>query len=446
MNRINPSPELSRRHLLRGAGTLLALPLFDSLLPAAEVKAAKKPARFVAMYHPNGVNPYKWYPTAPGAAYEMPENLAVLKDFREDLTVFSGLAHFRVPQNAGHWGLSNLLTGYGNGAGKKYGNSMSIDQVLAPHLGAETRFQSLNLSRGSGVGALNQDIVTMSFGRRGSPIPAESSPRKVFQRLFVEPTAEAKARFAHLQEEDRSILDSVLGDARSLKRRLGRRDQEKLDDYFSNIRRVETGMRREAEWLDVPRYEVEPKTRERLLAEDRYDYDLMLELIGLALVSDTTRVITFVQMQEPGLYHGASHWNKNPKELLPIMDEWDTKWLGGLQRLATTLRQHEEGDGTLLDRTTIVYGGGHGRRPHYTHDLPLLLLGGRDFGFKHGQHLAFGPDKEVKTESTDLNEFIRKRGDFKQTPLANLYVSVATAMGVDLPAFADSNGYLNGLV
>ena len=131
------------------------------------------------MYHTNGVNPYKWYPTTAGRNYVMPENLALLKDLKDDMTVFSGLAHFRAPQSAGHWGLSNLLTGCGNGGGVKFHTSVSLDQYLAPHIGKGTRIQSLNLSCKTGVGALNERIVTISFSQRGNPLPTESSPPAV---------------------------------------------------------------------------------------------------------------------------------------------------------------------------------------------------------------------------------------------------------------------------
>ena len=147
---------VTRRNALRGLGTLLALPWMESLASAAPSKNAALPRRFVGMYHTNGVNPWKWYPTSAGRDYVMPENLALLKDLREDLTVFSGLAHFRSPQSAGHWGLSNLLTGCGNGGGVKFHTSVSLDQYLAPHIGNSTRIPSLNLSCKTGVGALNE--------------------------------------------------------------------------------------------------------------------------------------------------------------------------------------------------------------------------------------------------------------------------------------------------
>lgn len=417
---------VTRRAMLRGTGALLTLPWLESLLASPPADAnAEEPVRFIGLYHPNGVNPYKWYPAQSGRTYEMPENLALLREFREEMTVFSGLAHFRTPQNAGHWGVSNLLTGYGNGAGIQYGNSISLDQHVARYIGTNTRVQSLNLSRRSGVGALNTNIVTMSFGERGSPIPAESSPRRVFQQLFVEPTPEARAQIEHLHSRNQSILDSVREDTASLNLRLGNADRQKLDNYLTNVRSVEQRMAANARWRDMPRYQVDERTTTRMLGADRHDHDLMMDLIFLALMSDTTRVVTYVQMEEPGLYHGTSHWNRNPDRLLPEMDRWDRQWLSGLARLAGRLKETQQGEKTLLDRTVIVYGGGHGRRPHFSHDLPVLLLGGNDLGFRHGQHLAFAPEQ--------------------RTPLANMFVSVANAMGVRTPRFADSTGPLAGL-
>lgn len=228
---------LNRRTILRGTGATLALPWMESIASAAADSGP--PKRFVAMYHTNGVNPYKWYPSQAGKDYRMPENLALLKDLRDDLTVFSGLAHFRAPQSAGHWGLSNLLTGCGNGGGVKFHTSVSFDQYLAPHISSKTRIQSLNLSCKTGVGALNERIVTMSFGQRGNPLPTESIPQKIFERLFVDPTDEAKQRFRNLQARNQSILDNISDDARQLNRQLGKRDQQKLEDYLTNVRAVE---------------------------------------------------------------------------------------------------------------------------------------------------------------------------------------------------------------
>ena len=444
MNTMNLN--VTRRNALRGLGTLLALPWMESLASAAPSKNAALPRRFVGMYHTNGVNPWKWYPTSAGRDYVMPENLALLKDLREDLTVFSGLAHFRSPQSAGHWGLSNLLTGCGNGGGVKFHTSVSLDQYLAPHIGNSTRIPSLNLSCKTGVGALNERIVTMSFGQRGNPLPTESNPRTVFERLFVEPTAEAKARFRHMQSRNQSILDNVTDEAKSLNRRLGRQDQQKLDDYLTNVRSVELQMQRDEQWLDSPRYQVDEETQKEMLAAKRYDFDLMLEIVYLSLISDVTRVVTFVPMEEGGLYHGTSHWNRSPEKSLPEMDKWDRKWIGGLAKLGGKLKAIEEGEGTFLDRTSIVYGGGHGRRPHYSHDLPILLMGGKDFSFRHGQHLAFQPLEGAnpigKESSEDQN---KRRSEFKQTPLSNLYVFLANGMGVPTQSFADSTGELEGV-
>ena len=297
------------------------------------------------------------------------------------------------------------------------------------------------------MGALNERIVTMSFGQRGNPLPTESSPRRVFERLFVEPTAEEKARFRHLQSRNQSILDNLGEEAAQLNRRLGKRDQQKLDDYLTNIRSVEKQMQRDDKWLDAPRYEVDEATGTSMLAADRYDFDLILELIYLALISDTTRVITFVPMEEGGLYHGTSHWNRDPNKQLPEMDVWDRKWIGGLAKLAGKLKAAEEGEKSFLDRTAIIYGGGHGRRPHFAHDLPLVLMGGKDLGFAHGRHLAYAPIGDDRNSGGERAEdFFKNRVAHAKTPASNLLLSVANALGVSTEGFADSTGTLEGLM
>ncbi len=214
----------------------------------------------------------------------------------------------------------------------------------------------------------------------------------------VKPSQESKARFSQLQADDRSILDSLREDTAALNRRLGRRDQAKLDEYLTNLWSVERRIARAEKWLDVPRYAVDDNQAQKFQAGDRYDYDLLMELIYLAFISDTTRCIAFDQMTEPGLCHGTSHWHSDPENKLPEMDTWDRKWLTGLTTLVGRRKSAQEGDGTMLDQTAIVYGGGHGRRPHYSHDLPMLLVGGGSLGFKHGQHLAFAP---LVDEATD---------------------------------------------
>ncbi|MEM7397122.1 MAG: DUF1552 domain-containing protein, partial [Verrucomicrobiota bacterium] len=282
----------------------------------------------------------------------------------------------------------------------------------------------------------------------GNPIPAENSPARVFERLFVEPTDEAKAQFRHRHGNNQSILDNLMDESRQLNRRLGRRDREKMDEYLTNVRSVERLMNKEKDWLDVPRYKVDDKIGETMLKADRHDFDLMIDLMHLSLISDTTRVITFLPMKEGGLYHAISHWNKNPEKQLPLLDEWDRKWIGGLARLAEKLKATSEGDGTYLDRTVILYGGGHGRKPHYAHDLPVLVLGGKGLGIQHGQHLAFqdiGEGANIDGRER-AEEFTRRVKGQKQTALCDLHVSIANALGVPTERFGDSAGPLNGLV
>ena len=433
---------ITRRNFLKSSGALLALPALG-----ASAAKSKAPVRFVGMYHTNGVNPYKWFPTTAGPDYEMPENVALLSDLRDDTTMISGAAHWKSPQSAGHSGITNFLTGCGNGSGVAFHTSQSLDQYLAPTIGKGTRIESLSLSWRSGVGNLGGGIHTMSFGPYGNPIPAISSPKKIFEMLFVEPTAAAKEKFRYRLGNNRSILDNLMEESKDLNRRLGKQDREKLDEYLTNVRRVETLMVREGKWLDVPRHEVDAKLASKLMAADRHDLDLMIELMYLALVSDSTRVITYVPMSEGGLYHATSHWNKNPEKLLPLLDEWDRKWIGALGKLGTKLKATAEGEGSYLDRTVILYGGGHGRKPHYAHDLPALVMGGKSLGIQHGQHLAFQHLEDANIRGREKAEDFRARTKIhRKVPLCNAHVSLANALGVETAKFGDSTGAMDGLL
>ena len=443
MNTHNRMTGPSRRNVLKGAGAMLALPWLDSLA----VDPAAAPVRFVGMYHANGVNPFGWFPETAGTDYTLPANVALLSELRDDLTMISGTAHWRSPQSAGHSGISNFLTGCGNGGGVAFHSAQSLDQYLAPTIGRDTRIESLSLSWRPGVGNLGGGIHTLSFGAQGNPIPATASPKKLFERLFVEPTAAAKAKFRHRLGNNQSILDNLMEESADLNRRLGRRDQDKLDEYMTNVRRVEQLMTRADEWMDIPRHKVDQRVEAKMLAAERHELDTMIELIYLALVSDSTRVITYVPMTEGGLYHAVSHWNKNPEKLLPQMDEWDRKWIGGLRTLATKLKATPEGDGNYLDRTIIKYGGGHGRSPHNAHDLPVIVMGGKGLGLKHGRHLAFQKLRNIRSKDgqSETNVKIADAADLKKTPLCNVHVSIANALGVQTEKFGDSTGPLEGL-
>ena len=197
----------------------------------------------------------------------------------------------------------------------------------------------------------------------------------------------------------------------------------KLDDYLTNIRSVEQQMQRDDHWLDTPRYKVEEK-----LPKPCWPHGDMISIscwrLCISRWCDTTRVVTFVPMEEGGLYHGTA-LNKSPEKSLPEMDKWDRKWIGGLAKLGGKLKAFEEGEGSFSTGLPLCMAAVR-RRPHYSHDLPLLLLGGKDYGFRHGQYLAFQPLEEPTPNKVKRPRLKTNGTDFTQTPLSNLYVSLPT--------------------
>ena len=439
---------LSRRHLLRAAGAALSLPLLESMLPRSwgapstfepqRLSETVQP-RMVCCYVPNGVNILEWMPADSGDRYTLSPTLATLADHRDQFTVVSGLGHPH--SKGGHSGADTWLTGADLTAkpGADYTNTMSIDQVVAATHAPHTRFPSLQLSDQSGTGAAGHSH-TLSFDHAGTPLPAENSPRRMFDRLFVpEPAADRAAALARLAAR-RSILDSLGSDARALSRRLGATDQRKLEEYLSSVRDTEKQVERTEAWIDRPK----PRVSEEGLqlaskpgdAHDRPMWiDVCLELVYLALLTDTTRVVTFEWSREAGGFgiggenhHELSH-HGGDAGMLAKLAAIDTAFLEKLGRFLGMLSKTSEADGSMLDRTVVVYGSGMNSGKggeHSPKNLPLLVAGGKKLGLNLGRHLAF--DEE------------------QHPPLSNLLLSVARAVGCETETFSDATGTLDGLV
>ena len=439
---------LSRRHLLRTAGAALSLPLLESMLPRSwgapstfepqRLSETVQP-RMVCCYVPNGVNILDWMPADSGDRYTLSPTLAALADHRDQFTVVSGLGHPH--SKGGHSGADTWLTGADLTArpGADYTNTMSIDQVVAATHGPHTRFPSLQLSDQSGTGAAGHSH-TLSFDHAGTPLPAENSPRRMFDRLFVPETATDRAAALARLAERRSILDSLGSDARALSRRLGATDQRKLEEYLSSVRDTEKQVERTEAWIDRPK----PRVSEEGLqlgskpgdAHDRPMWiDVCLELVYLALLTDTTRVVTFEWSREAGGFgiggenhHELSH-HGGDASMLAKLAAIDKAFLEKLGRFLGMISKTSEADGSMLDRTVVVYGSGMNSGKggeHSPKNLPLLVAGGKKLGFNLGRHLAF--DEE------------------KHPPLSNLLLSVARAVGCETETFSDATGTLEGLV
>ena len=432
-----PSKPLRRRTILRGAGACIALPLLEAMLPTSVSASrfsplARSPAahpRMICCYVPQGVNIYDWFPANGGSGWTLSPTLKALAEFKSEFTVFSGLTHAN--STGGHQGDHTWLTGANltGTPGKDYQNSISVDQIAAELHGNQTRFPSLELSEAGGA-------TTLAFDRFGVPLPAERNPQLLFNRLFV-PEGEA-SRQATLRRyaERSSLLDAVLGQAKSLRNRLGTSDQRKLDEYLGSVRETERRVERLKSWVDIP-FPTVDATELRLNVEpNRHDMpmwlDAMLELSYLALQTDTTRVITFEWAREAGSlsptahdHHTLSH-HGGDANMLRGLAEIDRAYVGKLARFLGLLKATKEADSTMLDSTLVLYGSGMNNGKgggHSPQNLPLLLAGGQKLGIKHGQHLKFERD----------------------TPMSNLLLTMLQRMGIERESFMDSSGTLTGL-
>lgn len=443
------SQPLSRRHVLRGAGAALALPFLDAMLPPlqsalsafrpwAKSSVAAVP-RMICCYVPNGVNIGEWVPKDTGAKYTLSPTLASLKEYREDFTVISGLGH--PAAQGGHSGADTWLTGANLKArpGSDYTNTVSVDQLAAQLHGKQTRYPSLQLSDGSGTGSAGHS-ETLSFDANGTPLPAEGTPRRLFERLFVPDTAGDRAATLKRYADRRSILDDVAAETAAVNKKLGPTDRKKLDEYLSSVRDTEKQVARMQQWVDRPKpgvkevgLQLNSKPRD---GHDRAMWlDVMLELSYLAFVTDLTRVVTFEWSREAGgcggsgeNHHELSHHGGDPGMLskLAAIDRFHLSKLG---RFLGLMKATAEGDGTVLDRTIVVFGSGMNSGAggeHSPKNLPLLVAGGRKLGLKLGSHLAHNPAQHP--------------------PLSNVLLTVAQKMGVETSKFADSSGTLTGLV
>lgn len=439
---------LSRRHVLRGLGASISLPLLGAMIPrnsdaadskfkAWEKTTAVQP-RMICCYVPNGVNILQWMPSGSGADYSLSPTLKVLEDFRADFSVLSGLGH--PASQGGHSGADTWLTGADLTAvpGSDYSNTISIDQVVAAEHARHTRFPSLQLSDRSGTGSAGHSH-TLSFDASGTPLPAEDSPKRLFERLFVPDRAEDRQATLERYASKKSILDSVLAESRALRKKLGTKDQQKLDEYFGSVRETELRVERLESWIDVPKPEV-PATDLQLgmqpnNAHDRPMWlDVMLELSYLAFVTDMTRVIAFEWSREAGGYggggenhHELSH-HGGDKGMLDKLAAIDRFHLSRLARFLGMLKSTGDGVGNMLENTMVLFGSGMNSGEggeHSPKNLPTLLAGGQRLGLRHGQHLAHAADNHP--------------------PLSNVLLTMAQAMGVESDRFADATGTLTGL-
>src|SRR5213078_2196672 len=395
---------LSRRTVLRGIGATIALPFLDAMVPSA--RAAGKPVnRFMAFYVPNGMAMEYWTPKGEGANFELSPLLQPMAPYRNQMLVLSGL---RASWNYIHAGASgSFLTGTARGGKTEVEiiADVSMDQLLARHFSGETQVPSLELSMdapanaGACTGILSC-VYTHTLSWRGptQPLPMEWNPRAVFETLFGDAgSTDRSAREARLRQH-KSILDSVTEKLASLKKELGPQDQVKVDDYTEAIRDVERRVQRAEEQRDVEIPTLEQPQGAPPVFEDHLA--LMLDLQLLAFQSDLTRVISFMigkeqsarpypQIGVPEAHHPLSHHNNIP-ELIAHMSKINRYHTQLFSQYLAKLRATPDGDGSLLDHTTILYGSGISNSNRHSGDnLPLLVVGGGAGRLTGGRHLAY---------------------------------------------------------
>lgn len=443
---------LNRREALRGLGATLALPWLEGM-ERLTPKAASRPKRLVVTYiaygayMPNGpagvTDPAKphhdwsWWPCRDAGPLTFNAASKPFEPFREHLSYLQGLDHAGGHSLGGHSSGDVFATG-ADMAGAEKTNHVSIDQVAAAIHGHETRYASLVLGTEGGTGSYGR-AKTLSHRGPGRPIPALGRPREIFDRLFRPYAGREVSEVRDELAVRRSVLDLVFDQSKSLQRRLGRADREKVEEYLDSIRAAEQRVERIDRWTQRPLPEV---------SEDAVDLSVtpkqpeeyvrcLYDLLYLALRTDLVRYATFMTESEQSTsndignysnyvlgYKGNTHdiAHKRPADFAGQWELWRARQHAYfLQRLRDT----EEAEGSLLDTTVVLWGSAHPHQSHNTRNYPIQLAGGGELGFRHGELHRFVGDRKV--------------------PLANLFLSMLHAVGVPAERFADSTGPMTEL-
>lgn len=438
---------ITRRRLLRAAGVCMGLPWLEALAGRSSLaaeSATTAPRRLAYIYIPNGVNVAKWQVSGSGTDYQLSPTLKALEPYRKDFTVINGLNHENAtPGPDGGGDHSRATAVYLTGVrpkktgGSDIQNGVSIDQLIARQVGRYTRLPSLEISTDgarltgrcdSGYSCAYQ--FNLSWDSATRPVPAEQNPRAVFERLFgaTDPGGGSKKARQQLQK---SVLDFVLDDARSLSRQISTNDREKLDQYFSAVRDVEQRIER-AEQRPIPLPDFQPPRG----IPDSYREHIrtMFDLTALAFQTDATRMITFTlsydgsnrafpEIGVPEAHHQLSHHRGDEKKLEKIA-RIDRFYAEQFAWFLSRMQSIREGEGSLLDDSMLVYGGCISEGNQHLHSNLPIVLAGRGRG-------TLNPG--TRLEAAD------------PTPMCNLHLALAKRMGVRLPRFGDSTGDLKGV-
>ena len=423
----------NRRHFLRGTGALIALPALESIGFRLFASAAPKattviPKRAVFMGIGFGVTKETWYPDLKdtGAGYKLPEGLAPLARHKKDFTVVQGCSNQY--SNQAHWGSTFWLTGANRYSvpGQNMANSISADQVVAQHLGQETRFSSMQLDSSDGSASGHGPGLSLSWDQRGKPVAGSKDPVQVFHKLFSSDDLPLAQRQAAINQK-RSVLDAVLTEAKRVQRGLTKTDNDKLDEYFQGIRDIETRLGKDEDWLDKPKPK-SPIEEPPAGLKGKEEIEMMHNLIIAALQTDNTRALTYrmpgqallKSMDFTHSAHNVSHYSPGERmEASKARDKMHSTLLAGFM---DKLKAAKEADGSsLFDHTSLAFGSNISSI-HYLDNCPTLLAGG-GANLKLGQHLALPKD----------------------TPLCNVWLTMLQGLGIQTERHGDSSGVVKEL-
>jgi hypothetical protein len=457
MNTTRHDRGINRRHFLRGLGACVALPALESLRPLARAAApaagqlagtpSGAPLRMAFFYFPNGAIPATWWPTGEGSEFTLNRTMQPLEAVKHKIQVIGGLDHqmaYPGPDGPGDHARANgaFLTGVRvkKTAGADIRAGISIDQVAAQKIGHLTRFPSLELScdavRKSGSCDSGYSCAyeyNLAWRSPTTPLSPEPNPRLVFERLFgAGSPADRQANYRRRQEEQRSVLDFVLDDARALQRHLAARDRQKLDDYLTSVREIETRIQTAERFGPTPNPDADtPAGIPPSFAEHQR---LMYGLLLLAFRTDSTRIATVLLAHDgdnrphPDLgiaegHHYLTH-HGNRKEMIEKVKVIDLFYAQQFAWFLEQMEQTKEADGrSLLDNSMLVYGCANSDGNRHTHNnLPVILAGG-GAGLTTGRYLKL-----------------------KSTPMCNLFLTMLDRLGIsDVERFGDSTGRLEGV-
>ncbi len=451
---------ISRRTMLRGLGTAIALPCLEAMLPrtafgAAATPVVAGPKRLAWLYVPNGVDMSNWKPATVGADYQMTTTLQTLAAVKSKIMVVSGLAALKAnPNGDGPGDHARAQAAYLTGVqpvkseGANIHLGISADQVAAQKIGSATKFPSLELGMEQGAqGRCDSGYScayqhNLSWRNATTPVGKDCLPQSVFDRLFSngDPGQSAEAR-AKAQAQQKSLLDFVLGDAKTMESKISSTDQRKLDEYLTSIREIELRLNKTSnDPVKIPAGAVRPpaidlagSTKKVGVSTSASDYDehlpLMLDMMVLAFQADLTRVITLPFADEesnqsypwgdaPVPHHGTSHHMGDPAKIA-MLQKINVYHLKHVAYLLEKLDKIQEGNGSILDNSLIAYGSGNSDGQRHNHDnLPLLLMGKGGGGVRTGRHVEFPAN----------------------TPINNMWLGMLEHVGATIPSLGDSTG------